>query len=143
MVSKKMWSEHIHPRHERMIEVAKADRKQVMYHCDGAIAPLIPELVDMGVDLLNPIQTDARGVGPERLKAEYSDRLSFHGGIDIIQTLPHGSLSDVHREVQDRVRVLGANGGYILASSHHIQSDSPIENVLVMYASEQRYRENS
>jgi uroporphyrinogen decarboxylase len=141
MVSKKMWREHIRPRHERIIEVAKTFGKQVMYHCDGAIAPLIPELVDMGVDLLNPVQADAKGMEPEHLKAEFGHRLSFHGGIDIIETLPHGTLSDVQREVQDRVGVLGVGGGYILASSHHIQSDTPIDNVLAMYDPAMRYKD--
>ena len=64
---------------------------------------------------------------PQRLKDEFGDRLSFHGGIDIIKTLPRGSVDDVKAEVAERMRVLGRNGGYILASSHHIQSDTPLD----------------
>lgn len=141
MVSKKMWREFIRPRHMRIIEVAKAFQKPVMYHCDGAIYPLIPELIDMGVDVLNPVQADAKGMEPERLKADYGERLGFHGGIDIIQTLPKGSPEDVRTEVCDRIGVLGENGGYIMASSHHIQSDTPLENVLTMYQPELRIRQ--
>ena len=94
---------------------------------------LIPDLIALGIDALNPIQADAAGMEPEGLKADFGSSLAFHGGIDIIQTLPHGSVEDVRHEVRERIRVLGAGGGYVLASSHHIQSDTPIENVLAMY----------
>jgi uroporphyrinogen decarboxylase len=77
---------------------------------------------------------------PQKLKDEFGDRLSFHGGIDIIKTLPRGSVAEVKAEVRERARVLGENGGYILASSHHIQSDTPLENVFAMYQLDLRYR---
>jgi len=141
MISQKMWREYVRPLHEQIIAVAKSYNKPVMYHCDGAIYPLIPELIDMGVDLLNPIQTDAKGMAPERLKAEFGHKLSFHGGIDIIKTLPEGTTEDVANEVRARGRVLGKGGGYILASSHHIQSDTPLENVITMYDPSLRYTE--
>jgi uroporphyrinogen decarboxylase len=133
MISARMWRRMIKPLHQRLIEVAKAFGTPVMYHCDGALYPLIPELIDMGVELLNPVQADAAGMDPQRLKDEFGDRLSFHGGIDIIKTLPRGTVDDVRAEVAERMRVLGRNGGYILASSHHIQSDTPLENVFAMY----------
>jgi uroporphyrinogen decarboxylase len=104
-----------------------------MYHSDGALRPLIPELIDLGIDILNPIQADAKGMEPEGLKADFGDRLVFHGGIDIIKTLPRGTVEDVQNEVRERIRVLGHDGGYVLCSSHHIQSDTPLENVLAMY----------
>lgn len=109
-----------------------------MYHCDGAIYPLIGELIEMGVDLINPVQSDAAGMDPQRLKDEFGDRLSFHGGIDIMRTLPRGTTDEVRSEVRERVRVLGDGGGYILASSHHIQSDTPLANVFAMYELEGR-----
>lgn len=140
MISEEMWARYIRPCHARLIEVAKSRNIPVMYHCDGAIYPLIPRLIDLGIDLLNPIQADAKGMDPLRLKQEFGDRLSFHGGIDIIKTLPRGTADEVRHEVNDRARVLGENGGYILASSHHIQSDTPLENVLAMYEVAHRYR---
>ena len=143
LMSRRMWSKVIRPRHEQLIEVAKARGVGVMYHCDGAIAPLIPELIDMGIDLLNPVQADAAGMDPAHLKAEFGDRLSFHGGIDIIETLPKGTPEDVQAEVRERIEVLGCDGGYILASSHHIQSDTPLENVFAMYDLDLRYRDDS
>lgn len=133
MISKKMWRDYIRPCHARIIEVAKQFGKPVMYHCDGALYPLLPEMIDMGIDLLNPVQADAKGMAPETLKSEFGDRLSFHGGIDIIKTLPRGTADDVRHEVAERIRVLGENGGYIMASSHHIQSDTPLQNVHAMY----------
>jgi uroporphyrinogen decarboxylase len=133
MISPKMWREFIRPRHARLIEAARSQGVTVMYHCDGAIRPLIPELLDLGVQVLNPIQADAEGMSPEGLKKEFGDRLCFHGGIDIVRTLPRGTVEDVRKEVCDRVRVLGRDGGYILASSHHIQADTPMDNILAMY----------
>ncbi len=133
LISRQMWRQYVKPRHARLIEVAKHYGKPVMYHCDGALYPLIPELLDMGVELLNPIQVDAKGMDPQALKTEFGDRLSFHGGIDIIKTLPFGTTEDVAAEVRERVRVLGRNGGYIMASSHHIQSDTPLDNIVTMY----------
>lgn len=133
LISKGMWGEFIRPCHERIIEVAKRYGKTVMYHSDGAMRPLLPQLIDMGVDVLNPVQADAKGMEPEGLKADFGDKLSFHGGIDIIETLPKGTVDDVRAEVSERIRVLGKDGGYVLCSSHHIQSDTPLENVLAMY----------
>jgi uroporphyrinogen decarboxylase len=139
MISPSMWRTFVRPCHARLIELAKAYNIPVMYHCDGAIYPLIPELIELGVDLLNPIQTDAKGMAPKRLKEEFGDRLSFHGGIDIIKTLPRGSAEEVRAEVRERIQVLGRNGGYIVASSHHIQADTPLENILAMYELPLRY----
>lgn len=133
MISPRMWQKFVKPCHQRLIEAAHSYNKPVMYHCDGAIFPLIPELIDLGVNVLNPIQADAQGMQPERLKREFGERLSFHGGVDIIETLPRGSIDQVQAEVQERVRVLGEDGGYILASSHHIQADTPLQNIFAMY----------
>jgi uroporphyrinogen decarboxylase len=133
LISKDMWSEFIRPHHTRIIEVAQQYNVPVMYHSDGAMRDLLPELIELGVDVMNPIQADAAGMEPAALKRDFGDRLGFHGGIDIIETLPRGTVEDVRQEVSDRIRVLGKDGGYVMASSHHIQSDTPLENVLAMY----------
>ncbi len=133
MISHEMWQQYIRPRQAQLTALAQANNIPVMYHCDGAIYPLLPQLLELGIDLLNPVQADATGMEPARLKAEFGDRLSFHGGIDIIKTLPRGTVADVRAEVKERVRVLGDRGGYIMASSHHIQSDTPLENIVAMY----------
>jgi uroporphyrinogen decarboxylase len=133
LISKKMWFEQIRPRHEKIFSVVREYKKPMMYHTDGAVAALIPELIDLGVDVLNPIQVDAPGMDPRELKAEYGERLSFHGGIDIIKTLPKGTCEEVREEVVERRQILGEQGGYIMASSHHIQPGTPIDNILAMY----------
>ncbi len=133
LISKDMWRKQIYPYHQRLVDAGKSQGRKVMYHCDGAIYPLIPSLLDMGVDVLNPIQADAKDMNPARLKNEFGDRLSFHGGIDIIDTLPNGTPARVQNEVQARIKDLSMNGGYIVASSHHIQADTPLENILAMY----------
>jgi uroporphyrinogen decarboxylase len=140
LISPKMWQEYIRPRHARLVELCHSYGKPVMYHCDGSIYRLIPELIEMGIDVLNPIQPDAKDMQDVRLKAEFGDRLTFHGGIDIIRTLPRGTPAVVAAEVQDRVQALGKGGGYILCSSHHIQPDTPVDNILAMYDPALRYR---
>jgi uroporphyrinogen decarboxylase len=133
MISSTMWRNYIRPLHARLAEAARALGVPAMYHCDGAVYPLIPELIDIGITLLNPIQVDAKGMDPARLKAEFGARLSFHGGIDIVHTLREGTPDDVGAEVARRIEVLGKAGGYIVASSHHIQSDTPLANVDALY----------
>lgn len=140
MISKTMWREFVRPHHAKLVELAHSFGKKVMYHCDGAVYPLIPDLIELGIDLLNPIQPDAKGMDSKRLKDEFGDRLCFHGGVDIIKTLPRGTPAEVVAEVRERVNVLGKDGGYIMCSSHHIQSDTPLENIFTMYDSNLRYR---
>jgi uroporphyrinogen decarboxylase len=140
MMSPETWRTEVRPFHEQLVEAAHARGVPVMYHCDGSIYRLIPELIDMGVDLLNPIQPDAKDMDARRLKQEFGDRLSFHGGIDIVGVLPRGTPDEVRDAVRDCVEVLGRDGGYILCSSHHIQPDTPVENVLALYEGGLRYR---
>jgi uroporphyrinogen decarboxylase len=138
LISPEIWRRHIRPRHERIIAVGKRFGTKFMYHTDGAVGPLIPEFIDMGVDLLNPVQTDASGMDPRWLKETFGDRLSFHGGVSIVRTLPKGTPQSIRAEVRRLVNLLGKGGGYILASSHHIQADTPVQNILAMYEVELR-----
>lgn len=133
MISPDSWRTSIKPRHQKILDLVHRYGKAAMYHCDGAVAPLIPELIDIGVDVLNPIQPDSKGMEPAGLKEKYGAKMTFHGGVDIIKTLPRGTVEQVQKEVRARVQVLGAGGGYIMCSSHHIQPDTPLENVLAMY----------
>jgi uroporphyrinogen decarboxylase len=140
MISPETWRELVRPHHARLTELAHSRGVPVMYHCDGAIYPLIPELIDLGVDLLNPIQPDAKGMEAQRLKDEFGDQLSFHGGVDILRILPQGTVDEVRDEVVRLVDTLGRGGGFILCSSHHLQPDTPLENILAMYDVSLRYR---
>ena len=105
----------------------------VFTHTDGAIRKIIPDLIDAGTDILNPIQWRCPGMEREALKRDFGHRFVFHGGVDNQQTLPFGTPEDVRAEVRDNLRILGDGGGYILAPCHMIQAITPPENVVAMY----------
>jgi len=106
---------------------------KVFFHSDGNIYPLIGDLVDIGVDILNPVQVSAGAMADTaRLKREFGGRLSFNGGIDTHHVLPHGTTDDVRAEVRRRIRDLAPGGGYIASAVHCIQPDVPPQNVLAM-----------
>jgi len=106
----------------------------VLHHDDGAIYSLIPDLVVMGIDVLNPIQWRCQGMDRAAIGANWGDRLCFHGGVDNQQTLPFATAEEVAAEVAENLRLLGRGGtGYILAPCHNIQAITPLENILAMY----------
>lgn len=136
LVSPRMWRRYILPRHQRLNAAirAAAHPVKIMYHSCGAVYPLIgPFVEEMGIDVLNPLQPRAAGMDMARIKVEFGDRLSFHGGVDIQKTLPHGTPEEVQAEVRERCRILGRDGGYICTSAHYIQADTPVENIVAMY----------
>jgi uroporphyrinogen decarboxylase len=107
---------------------------RVLYHSCGAIGPFIPDLIGLGVDVLDPIQPVSPDLAPERLKAQYGGRLCFHGGIDMQKLLPFGTPEQVRAEAQRYAEVLGQGGGYLLGPAHLFQPDVPPENVLAVYS---------
>ena len=133
LMSLDMWERMIKPHHVRMNQVLHEFGVKIMYHTDGAIMQTVPGLIDMGIDILEALQFDAAGMDPVLLKETYGDRLCFHGGVSVQKTLPFGTVADVRQEVRDRIRVLGHNGGYILAPSHAIQAGTPPENAIALF----------
>ncbi len=134
IMSPKMWRKYIVPRHQRLNVAIRAFDVRIMYHSCGAIYPLIGSLIrDLGIDVLQSLQPRAKNMDLRKIKAEFGDVVSFHGGVDIQQTLPHGTPEEVRAEVRDRCTVLGRGGGYILSAAHFIQNDTPTENILAMY----------
>lgn len=135
MVSPAMFRALLKPRLAALIDhiKSKADVK-FMYHTDGTVMPVIEDIIQMGVDVLNPIQTSASGMDTRVLKETYHGRLCFHGAIDVQQVLPFVSAAEVRREVARRIHDLAPGGGYILAPCHNIGSDVPPENVEALYA---------
>ncbi|MCX5907578.1 MAG: hypothetical protein NTY64_10425, partial [Deltaproteobacteria bacterium] len=105
----------------------------------GSLAAIIEDLVQAGVDILNPIQVKAAGMNPAELKRKYGDRLAFWGAIDSQQVLPFGSVEHVQKEVEMRIEQLGRDGGYVLGAVHNIQPDVPVENILAMYRHARKY----
>jgi uroporphyrinogen decarboxylase len=134
IMSPRMWRQYILPRHQRLNAVIKSYGLKILYHSCGAIFPLVNALIDdMHIDVLNPLQPRAGGMDMARLKQEFGGRVAFHGGIDLQETMPHGTTQDVVDEVRARCRVLGPGGGYICTTAHYIQNDSPVENIIALY----------
>lgn len=106
---------------------------KVAYHSDGYLYPIIPDLIEIGLDVLNPVQPGA--MDPCSLKREFGKNLCFWGGIDEQYTLPFGSPEDVRKEVHNRVSSLGQKGGLIIGPTHHVQLDTPMENFIAMVES--------
>ena len=121
------------PGMKRMIDLTHQAGAYVFHHNDGNILKILPELVDLGIDILNPIQWRADGMDRVSLKKTFGDRIIFHGAVDNQFTLPFGSVEEVRQEVLDNLNILGTGGGYILAPCHNIQPITPPENVVAMY----------
>lgn len=134
-ISVKMFRERIMPSYQRGLGWIHANTDlKVLLHSDGAISPLIPSLIEMGVDILNPVQTSARGMDPAWLKQEFGDRLVFWGAsLDCQHTLPFGTPEEVAREVEEHIRAFAPGGGYVFAPVHNIQANVPPENILAMF----------
>ncbi|MGQ9592092.1 MAG: uroporphyrinogen decarboxylase family protein [Planctomycetota bacterium] len=132
LVSRECWRRYLKPRLAAIIDAVRRTRPEVKvaYHSDGCIEPIVPELIEIGVDVLNPIQAPC--VDPERLKRHYGDRLSFWGSIDEQRTLPFAAPDEVEREVRSRIATLGRRGGLIIGPTHHVQLDTPMENFWAM-----------
>ena len=133
IMSPEMTRKFILPELERFYAVAKEYSAKAYLHSCGCVTPIIPDLVNIGVDILDPVQVSARGMSPENLKAKYGADITFHGAIDTQHVLPEGSVDDVRNEVDRVVRILGESGGYILAGSQAFENDIPVENVVAMY----------
>jgi len=129
-----LYRKMVKPHHARLATtVHRLTQARMILHSDGAIRELLPDLIDIGIDVLNPVQVNAVGMVPTELKREFGKDLCFWGGIDTQKTLPFGSPSDVATEVRSRIEELGAGGGYVVASVHNIQAEVPPENIVAMY----------
>lgn len=139
MFSKKHIRTYLLPRMKRVIDLAHQAGAFVFHHNDGNCRAIIPDMIEAGIDVLNPIQWRSKGMEREGLKADFGDRLIFHGAMDNQYTLPFGTEEEVRQEVQDNICILGAGGGYILAPCHNIQPVTDPENVVAMYAAAREY----
>ena len=139
LISPALYRALIKPRQKRTFDFFKARTgAKRYYHTDGAIYPLIPDLIEIGVEVLNPVEVRAAGMeDTEKLKREFGNRLTFWGAIDTHHVLPHGTPEEVREEVRRRIRDLGPGGGYVVSPVHNIQPDVPPENVVAMYEAAQ------
>jgi len=138
------YREVIKPHHARMIRAVKekADVK-VLFHSCGAIATMIEDLIDIGIDAVNPVQVGAQGMDPVELKARFGGRMAFWGGIDTQHVLPFGSPEEVRAEVRRIIDIMAPGGGYVLNSVHNIQDDVTAENITAMFDEAMTYRTGS
>jgi len=133
MCSPALLEKFLTPRMKRMIDLAHSAGVYVFHHNDGAVRDILPRMIEIGIDLLNPIQWRCRGMARRALKRDFGKDVVFHGGVDNQQTLVFGSVGDVRREVEENLSILGEGGGYILGPCHNIQVVSPAENIVAMY----------
>ncbi len=140
MISPRMWRRLLKPRYKELIDLCHRYGVFFNFHSDGWIEPIIPDLIEIGVDILNPIQPEC--MDPVKLKQLYGDRICFEGTIGVQSVLPFGSCEDVAREVLERIANLGPTG-LILGPTHSIQPDTPIDNILTLYKTVLRYGWNT
>ena len=135
LMSPQTWRQLLKPHLARVIGVGKQKGLWVAYHCCGALKPIIPDLIEMGVDVLNPVQCTCPGMDPLDLKAEFGKQISFMGGVDTQGVLPCGTVDEVRRATARLIEGMTSDGGgYILAASHTIPPETPDDNIFAMYA---------
>lgn len=133
MMSGRMFAEFVRPYLQRMYDVGRRNGKLVMHHSCGSVARWIPTFIEMGLNILEPIQVRAAGMNPRELAAQYGRKLCFHGSIDTQGTLPFGTPDDVRREVRERIETFKPYGGFTIAPSQHLMTDIPVANIAAMY----------
>lgn len=138
-MSPECWREFLRPGFAAFIALAKDYACRVAHHSCGSIKPIIPDLIECGLDILNPIQPEASEMEAADLKRLFGERLCFHGSISIQRTLPFGTPDDVADEVRRRVEALASGGGFIFCTAHNIQADTPVENAVALFEAYRRY----
>ncbi|HLP15454.1 MAG TPA: uroporphyrinogen decarboxylase family protein [Bacteroidota bacterium] len=134
LIDPDLWRERFKPRHARIIRTLKERHPgiSIIFHSDGAVAPLLDDFIELGVDVYNPVQPNVPGSDPVQLKKNYGGRIAFFGGIDQQALLPSGDLGAIRENVRYMARTLGANGGYLLAPAHIVQPDVAPESLRAM-----------
>ncbi len=133
MISPEMFSEFLEPILKQFIRQAKGYGQRIMYHSCGTIRSMIPKFIELGIDILNPIQTSAKDMEPAALKKEFGKALCFHGALDIQTVLSRGTPAEVKAEVLNLCALLGEGGGFILAPTNNIMPETPLKNILALY----------
>jgi uroporphyrinogen decarboxylase len=128
-----LWRRLLRPHLAEAFALAKSRSVFVHYHCCGVMHEIIPDLIDIGMDILEPCQVHLPGMEPERLKREYGQHITFWGAVNTQHTLPFGTPNEVRCEVRERVRVLGRGGGYVLSPDHSLMPDVPVQNIVALY----------
>lgn len=140
LLSPNTWRTAVKPWQRELTEPFKQMGMKTRYHTDGVVLPVIEDMIEMGLDLLDPIQPKATGMDAENLKKLFGGRLCFYGGVDTQELLPFGTAAEVEADVLRLIETLGADGGYVVAASNAVQPDVPVENILALYRTAREYR---
>jgi uroporphyrinogen decarboxylase len=140
LLSPETWNTFFRSRLKGWCDLIHRHGKKVFYHTDGAVLPLIPSLIECGIDILNPIQHVCPGMDTANLNQQFGRDLIFHGGIDNQKILPWGTAQDVAKETRACLETLGKDGGYICCSCHNVQAGTPVENILKMIETVKNYK---
>ncbi len=132
LISPEHWRRLLKPVYRKVFDLARSHGMKVWFHSCGSFRPVLPDLIDIGMDVWETVQVHLPGNEPHVLKREYGRFITFYGGISTQETLPRGTPEQVRAEVRERIRVLGAGGGYICSSDHTIMPDVPFDNVRAM-----------
>jgi uroporphyrinogen decarboxylase len=140
LISPELYRELVKPFQKKLWQSIKDKTEAYLFHHScGSIYRLIPDLIEIGVDIINPVQVAAKDMDTKKLKEEFGSKVTFWGGIDTQRILPFGSPEDVENEVKKRITDLAPGGGYVLAAVHNIQAGVRPENICMMYESARRY----
>ena len=140
LMSPATYRKMIKPYHQEIFNcIHQNSPAKAFLHTCGSVVKMLPDLIDAGVEILNPVQVSAKGMDTAILKRDFGNHLTFWGAIDTQWALPHGSTDDVKAEVRQRIQDLGRGGGYVVAPVHNVQADVPAENVIAMYQAALEY----
>jgi uroporphyrinogen decarboxylase len=143
LISPKVYRELIKPRHTQLFSMIKKKAKArvyIFFHSCGAVGELIPDLIESGVDILNPVQVSAAGMNTSELKRDFGNDITFWGGgVDTQYVLPRGSKREIVDEVKRRIEDLAPGGGFVFSAVHNIQGDVPPENIMTMWEAFRKY----
>ena len=135
MIGPERWRQYLKPRYARIYEAAHAQGKIVISHCCGSVADIMPDIIEIGQDVLESVQPEAKGMNPYELKRKWGDKITFWGGLGSQSTIPFGSPEEIRAEVRRLRREMGKGGGYILAPAKSLQPETPTENAVAVLES--------
>jgi len=133
LISMDLFRKHIRPRHQKFIDLAKQYNLMVIFHSCGSSSWAFDELIEMGVDIVDTLQPEAKNMSPEYLKRRFGEKLSFHGCISTAGVIAHGTVDDTIKNVRETLDIMMPGGGFAIAPTHMLQDNTPTENVVAMY----------
>lgn len=142
LLGEEMWLEFFYENIRKLCALAHQFGLHVMMHSCGGIEPLIPHLIQAGVDILDPVQVTAKGMQPENLEEKFGGRMIFHGGIDTQHLLPDGTEAEVRQKCRETLDIFGMEHSYIFAPSQILGNDIPVENIAAMYQEAATWRKH-